>query len=218
MSTILNDYCSEEWQELIAYHRDIIHFKSGDTIFESGQKTQGLYFINKGKVKVLTKLAKNKDRIIRLATDNDILGHRGFGGNWTYSNSAVALVDTEVTFIPMGLFNKLVKANPEFAYFMIMFFAEELRDSERLARQMPVKNAVASVLYQSYKVFGFEKGSDSMLSFTLSKKDIANKAGTTYESVVRVISELTKDEIISIKNKKLHLYNLQVLSEIANLH
>lgn len=215
MNSILENYCSQEWHELIAYHCDVIKFNTGDYIFEIGQKTAGLYFINEGKVKVLVDGANNTQRIIRLATDNDILGHRGFGGNWTYSIGAAALTETEVTFVPMGLFKKLVKTNPDFGYFMMMFFAEELRDSERLALQMPVKNTVASVLYNSYKVFGLEKGSDTMLSYTLSRKDIANKAGTTYESVVRVISELNKADIIKIDGKKLHILNINALKRLA---
>ncbi len=215
MNSILEKYCSPEWHELIAYHSDIRLFKAGELIFDIGEKTTGLYFINEGKVKVLTAAHNNTQRIIRLATNDDILGHRGFGGSWTYSIAAIALTDTELTFIPMGMFNKLVKGNPEFGYFMMMFFAEELRDSERLAKQMPVKNAVASVIYQLYKVFGFEKGSTTRLSFTLSRKDIASKAGTTYESVVRVIGELNKGKIIKIEGKHLHILDLEQLRSLA---
>ncbi len=216
MNQILEKYCIEEWHELIAYHCDVLTFDPGEVIFNIGDKTKGLLLIDKGKVKVLTSGTSNKERIIRLAADNDILGHRGFGGNWTYSIKAVALTKTMVTFLPLGLFKKLMKTNPEFAYYMTMFFAEELRDSERLAKQMPVKNKVASVILQSYKVFGLNNESDNKLAFTLSRKDIANKAGTTYESVVRVLTDLNKEEVIETKGKDICLKDIIALTKLAD--
>lgn len=215
MNQILEKYCIQEWHELIAYHCDVLTFQPDEIIFNIGDKTKGLFFIDKGKVKVLTADSSNTERIIRLAADNDILGHRGFRGNWTYSIKAVALTKTEVTFLPLGLFNKLMKTNPEFGYYMMMFFAEELRDSERLAKQMPVKNKVASVLFQSYKVFGIDDRMENKLSFTLSRKDIANKGGTTYESVVRVLTDLNKEEIIETKGKDIYIKNIIALTKLA---
>ena len=95
-----------------------------------------------------------------------------------------------------------------------MFFAEELRESERLASQLPIRNLIASVLYNNYKVFGFEEGSETKLSYTLSRKDIASQAGTRYETVVRVLTSLNKEEVIQIDGKAIHILNLEKLNEI----
>lgn len=214
MNAVLEQYCSPEWHDLIALHAEILNYTPGEYIFNVGEKTTGLYFVNEGKVKVLTSGINNTQRIIRLASNNDILGHRGFGGNWTYSIAAIALTETEVTFIPLGLLNKLIKGNPELGYYMMMFFAEELRETERFTKQMPVKNKIASVLYQSYKVFGFEDGSKNKLAFTLSRKDIASKAGTTYESVVRTLTELNNEKIIRSDGKNIHILKLNSLKEL----
>lgn len=216
MNQILEKYCITEWHELIAYHCDVLTFEPGEIIFNIGDKTSGLFFIDEGKVKVLTSAGSNSERIIRLVSDNDILGHRGFGGNWTYSIKAVALTKTKLTFLPLGLFNKLVKTNPEFGYFIMMFFAEELRDSERLAKQLPVKNKVASVLYQSYKAFGINNEEEARLNYTLSRKDIASQAGTTYESVVRVLTELSNEKVISTVAKDICLKDIIALTKLAN--
>lgn len=216
MKGIIGEYCSKEWQDFIKFHCVSKSYKPGETIFRIGDTTEGIFFINEGKVKISTSNANNTERIIRLAADGDILGHRGFGGSWKYSITATTFTDTTVNFLPIDIFNQAVKANPEFGFFMMMFFAEELRSSERLAKQLPVKNLVASSLYANFNAFGFEEGSDTKLSYTLSRKDIANKAGTTYESVVRSLAELNKEAIIKIEGKSIHILCLDCLKKMSS--
>lgn len=216
MNSIIEKCCSPEWQSFILFHSKTLTYEADETIFNIGDITEGLYFIESGKVKILTSSGNHVNRIIRLASDGDILGHRGFGGSWKYSIQAITLTKTSLLFIPIEIFNQAVKANPEFGFYMMMFFAEELRDSERLAKQLPVKNLVASTLYINYKTFGLEDGSKTKLSYTLSRKDIASKAGTTYESVVRSLAELNKEGIIAIEGKAIHILKPSVLKKLSH--
>ncbi len=214
MIDFLKKYCSDEWCEFVSFHSQVFNYKTGETIFKIGDETKGIYYINKGKVKITTDGGNNTERVIRLVNQGDLFGHRGFGGDWKYSISAFALEKVELIFIPLTIFNQLLKANPDFSYYMMMFFAEELRESERLASQLPIRNLIASVLYNNYKVFGFEEGSETKLSYTLSRKDIASQAGTRYETVVRVLTSLNKEEVIQIDGKAIHILNLEKLNEI----
>jgi CRP-like cAMP-binding protein len=214
MKDFLSEYFSPEWHEFVIFHSQMIKYKSGEYIFKVGEETKGLFFIQKGKVKITTNSGGKTERIIRLVKEGDILGHRGFGGNWKYSISAVALQESELLLMPIKIFNQTVRANPEFGFFMMMFFAEELRESERLASQLPIKNIIASVIYDNFKVFGFEEGSSTKLSYTLSRKDIANQAATRYETSIRVLSEFVKDKIISIDGKSIHILDLNRLKSL----
>lgn len=110
-------------------------------------------------------------------------------------------------FIPLKIFNAAIRSNPDFAYFMMMFFAEELRESERLATQLPIRNVIASVLYNNLQVFGLSKGSKTKLSQTLSRKDLASQAGTRYETLVRTLADLNNEGIIKIDGKSIHILN-----------
>jgi CRP/FNR family transcriptional regulator len=194
----------------------VISVKSDNYVFQSGETTLGIHIVNSGKIKVIAKTGNGTERIIRLVSDNDLLGHRGFGGTWKYTVSAIALEDSELLFIPLEIFNSAVKANPEFAYFMMIFFAEELRDSEHLASQMPIRNVIASVLYNNFNVFGLERGSKTKLSHTLSRKDLASQAGTRYETLVRTLADFNNEGIIKIEGKAIHICNLNALIALKN--
>ncbi len=218
MHAVIEKYCSKEWQDFICSHCEVRNYKAADMIFKIGEQIEGLFFINEGKVKVSTRTTKGNTRIIRLASNSDILGHRGFGGDWTYSINAQALAPTAITFIPIKIFNQTVKTNPEFGFYMMMFFAEELRTSEKLAKQLPVKNFIAYVVHANYKVFGFDQDSSTKLSFSLSRKDIANMAGISCESAVRALLSLSADKIIRLDNKEIHILDLEALFELSEAH
>ncbi|MBD81488.1 MAG: transcriptional regulator [Crocinitomicaceae bacterium] len=214
MDSFLKQYCSKEWQEFVDFHKKTYSVKAKEHIFNEGEATKGLYIVNAGKVKVVTK-GEERDTLIRLAADGDILGHRGFGGDWAYPISAIALEDTTVSFIPLAIFNQIVKANTEFSYQLMMFFAEELRRSEEKIALIPVKNRVAKSIYYTYQAFGYKDDDPGMLSFTLTRKEMASKAGTTYETVIRMLAELNKSEIIRLENKEIRILDMDQLSQLA---
>lgn len=215
MDSFLKQYCSPEWQKFIDFHKKSIEVEADTCIFKEGEKAEGLYIINKGKVKVMMNSQDKNERLIRLAADGDILGHRGFGGNWTYPISARTFEKTTLSFIPIEVFKTIAKTNIDFTYNLMMFFAEELRRSEEKITQIPVKNRIAQAILLNYSVFGADKNDKAKISLTLSRKDFANKAGTTYESVVRVISELNKLNIIETVGKSIRILDFEKLNTIA---
>lgn len=215
MKSLIEEYCTPEWKTFIDHHKETMTLQKGEYIFNADDDTLGLYFINRGKVKVSYKQYDGSERLIRLAKDKDVLGHRGFGGSWKYTVSALALCETEVTFITLDVFNTLAKANAAFTYHLMMFFAEELRESESKIKKYPVKSLIARAIRDNYKVFGFEKEGSTKLSYTLSRKDIASMAGTTYETVVRTLAELNKAGVIKIDGKSIHILNCEALSKLA---
>lgn len=212
----LYKYCSEEWHTIIDRNQTIVHVNKGDTLFEEGEQVKGIYIITHGKVKVISAYDKNKERIHRLAGEGKLLGHRGFYSKF-YPISAVALTDTQVTFIPEDIFIKLIKTNPDFALYLVNFLVEELRESEEWVKQMmcaDVKHRIASILLNLINSFGYEINEQKKLSHTLSRKDFANMAGTTYETVIRTLAFFQKKKLILVKGKSIYILNSKGLKEL----
>jgi len=215
MDSFLKQYCTPEWQQFVDFHKTTLTFDANSLIFSEGDEVKGLYIVKEGKVKVYSNEFDGKEKIIRLAADGEIIGHRGFGGNWTYPVSAKTYVKTTMTFIPINVFNTIAKANVEFTYQLNMFFAEELRLSEERNSSIPVKNRIAKAILLNYKAFGADAKDPLTLSYTISRKDYASKVNTTYETVIRVLSELNKDKVIELQGKTIKILNLQELNRLA---
>lgn len=199
-------YCTEDQQTQINKDKHLFSFKPGQYIVNEGGAFSGIYFIRSGKVKVYKQTGAGKIQIVRLASDGDIVGHRGFGGNWTYSISASALEDTSLCFIPDDLFIGLLKTSVVLSYQLMLFYADELRKTEWRWKMMTVMNAkerVSFALLMISDAFLKKRKDGAILNLLLTRKEIGEIATTTGEQVSREITALTKDGVICrVENKR----------------
>jgi CRP-like cAMP-binding protein len=213
MKKLLGDDSAAEWTQFIEFHQKKFEFDAGEVIIRQGEPFNGIYAIVEGKVKVVIN-DQDGDRLVRLAANEDIIGHRGLGGDHRYPISAIALIPTTVNFISAEVFQVIAKTNPSFVYNLMMFLAEELRASEENQLMMPVLNRVARTLMMNYRSFGFDENSNR-LSFTISRKDIATHASTTYESVIRTLADLAKRKVIALEGKAIVILDFERLKVLA---
>lgn len=167
---------------------------------------KGVYFVYEGNVKVHKKWGNEKELIIRFAKKGAIFGHRGLGNNLHYPISATALEPCIVCFVDMDFFNATLKVNSDFAYTLMMFFADELQEAERKMRNlahMPVKGRVAQALISLREKFGLTE--NGFIDIELTRQDLASYTGATYETVFRIITDLVQDSMIKLSGKSIKI-------------
>ncbi|SMD07145.1 Crp/Fnr family transcriptional regulator [Pedobacter nyackensis] len=202
----------KEWKLTIDSHRKNFIAKKGEQIFKEGDPVAGVYFVYKGNVKV-HKHWGDKELIVRFANDGKIFGHRGLG---TYSSvypiSATALEETTLCFIDLEFFMATLKVNHDFAFNLMLFYADELQESEKKMRNlalMSVKNRLAVALLQLKDQFGLTEAGN--LNIELSKQDLAAFTGATYETVFRMTTELVNENLIALSGKQIAIINEEKL-------
>ena len=215
---LFKKYCSNEWLPIFNLNKSTINIKAKQRIFNEGGAVNGIYFIEEGKVKVLSKFNGKVEKIIRIASNDMILGHRGIHYKH-YHISSVALTDTTLTFLPITIFIKIIKANPNMAVYLLNFFIEELREAEERMDNLlnfDPKKRVALVLLKLIDCFGYAKKQNNLLSFTLSRSDIANMVGTTYETIIRTLASFEKLKLIELVGKDIAIKDIKKLKELAS--
>lgn len=196
--------CLKEWLPALGEHRTNYQVKKGEVIFKEGEPVTGVYFVYEGNLKVHKKWGNDKELIVRFAKKGSIFGHRGLGSNQFYPVSATALEPCIVCFIELEFFNATLKVNNEFAYTLMMFFADELQESERKMRNlahMSVKGRVAQSFISLKEKFGITEY--GYIDIELTRQDLASYAGATYETVFRIINDLVQDKIIALSGKSI---------------
>lgn len=208
--------CLKEWLPAIDVNRKNFQLKKGETLFSEGDKVTGIYFVFSGKVKVHKKWG-DKELIVRFANQGAIVGHRGLGTSLVYPVSATAIEPVTVCFIDLDFFLATLKVNHDFTYQLMMFFADELQVSERKMRNlahMSVKGRVAQALLTLRDRFGVTN--EGYIDINLSRQDLASFAGTTYETVFRIMNEFTQDDIVSVAGKNIVIKNADKLTLFTN--
>jgi CRP/FNR family transcriptional regulator len=167
---------------------------------------------------VLSSFNGTDEKIIRIASNDTILGHRGIHFKH-YHISSVALTDTTLTFLPIDLFIKIIKANPNMAIYLLDFMSEELREAEERLDNLLIfdpKKRVALTLLKLIDCFGFAAKKSNLLSFTLSRADMANMVGTTYETIIRTLASFEELKLIELVGKEIAIKNITKLKEFAS--
>ncbi len=216
---LIENHCTAEWRELMNERNVSRTFCKGDHIFTQGEKAEHIYMITTGRVKVIVGNIKGSERIVRLAGNGEVVGHRGIGEDPVYTATAIALSETRMESIPMPLFFSVLKANNLFCFHFLMFFARELKDLDQQMRDLlstTVPQRVAKTLKMNMDVFGFDEKDRKKLAFTLSRKDIATTADTTYESVIRTLAEFQRTGIIELDGKQIHIIRKKGLSQVIS--
>lgn len=193
-----------EWKPAIAAYKKNFVAKKNEVIIREGDPVTGIYFVHRGNVKVHKKWG-DKELIVRFADQGKIFGHRGLGtASAVYPISATALEETELCFIPADFFISTLKVNHDLAFNLMMFYADELQESEKKMRDlalMSVKSRLAVALLHLRNQFGTDTA--GCIDIDLSRQDLAAFAGATYETVFRTINEMVQENLITLSGKRI---------------
>jgi CRP/FNR family transcriptional regulator, anaerobic regulatory protein len=130
-------------------HKHTILVKKSQQFIIEGSPVHGLYFIYKGKVKILKTGIYGREQIVRLTNNGNIVGFRGFGTGKKYLIGATALEESILCNFSTEIVMKMLHTIPEVTFDLMLFYAEELNKSENDVRkiaQMTVRERVVDTL------------------------------------------------------------------------
>jgi CRP/FNR family transcriptional regulator len=81
-----------------------------------------------------------------------------------------------------------------------------------VANKQAIGKVCDALLYLSGNVF-----INHIIDTTITRKDIAEYSGLATENLVRILSDLKRDNIISISNKTIEILNFETLRMLSNL-
>lgn len=200
--------------ELLAEHSHEIEYNTGEIIFKESAITSHVFFINKGLVKLVREHKNNRTIILDIVPDGQFIGFVSLMGTKQYYNSAKAIVPCKILTIYSDVFVKVMMSNPAFTMKVI---TEQSTQNLQLInhliqisqKQLPGRVADVILFFNNlYK--------DLEYSFPLSRRELAEFAGTSKESLIRTLSEFNADKIIEIiDNKKIRINSIEIIDRLS---
>ncbi len=212
-SCLVKNYCTHSF-EYLNQNKKILYFKKGQTIFVERSPINGIFFIKKGNV-IIVSSNSVKEEIVRLASDGYIIG-RYTHTNESHSTSAICLSNSEICFFNNNTIERLFTTNTKLGISIMSYYADELQKCELRLKYfafMSVRERVAFALNYIAETFGINN-KDHTLNGVRSRRIIAELAGTNIEQVSRVISFFKNEGIVGIKGKAITIKNLHSIREI----
>ena len=186
-------------------------FASNEFIFWDGDAPEWFYIVAEGKVKVLKYSSSGKEFIIAFFGPGEMFGEVAVFENKPYPASAQAAAKTKVVGIKRESFLSFLANRPQLALRIINILGGRLRDAQSRLRDLAgerVEQRLASVLLMLSAKLG--------LTLPFTRQGIADMAGTTTETAIRVMSNLKDRKIIRSVRGKVIILNeekLRLLSE-----
>jgi CRP-like cAMP-binding protein len=203
-----------EEAELVRASKTQVLFRKDDNLTKQGAFASYVLFIISGYAKQYLEGDGTRSYNLRIIKPGDFIGLSAvFSGN-TFTYSSVALTDCQVFLIEKEAIAKVAKENGKFGFQIIKRYCEQNTNllgtiRSLMYKQMNGRLAETLIYIDSIKE---DKGEIFLL---LSRKDLADFAGISTESTVKLLKTFEKDGLIELHEKDIRLVKHEALLEIS---
>jgi CRP/FNR family transcriptional regulator len=205
---------SPEEADLVRASKTQVLFRKGDNLTKQGAFASYALFVIKGLAKQYIEGDGTKNLNLRIIQPGEFVGLSAVFNKNTFNYSSVAITDCQVFLVEKDAITTLVQQNGQFGFNMIKrYFGQNanLFDTLRTVMYKQMNGRMAeTLLYIDSLKFQYPD-----IFQLLSRKDMADFAGISTESAVKLLKNFEKDGLIELQEKDILLVNYTELQEIS---
>lgn len=215
-SPLLQSLTDEERAALTVNAR-VIFIEKGAHLWTAGSIIDTFVVIGSGYVKLSRIMPGGQEVTSDVMGPGHVLGLLSGLEGLPLPQSAVALSHAWVLKILTKDFVPIYSQNGELKDQLLRRQTERLRRSFEVNAQRTVNSVaqrVASVLLELAENFGIVRGGSTVIEVPLTRREIAEIAGTTVESTIRVMSRWQKSGLIASESREIEVLDLEALRQV----
>jgi len=181
-------------------------YKKDNMVLIEEEVGSTMFVILSGRVKISRISDEGREVILSILVDGDFFGEMSILDGQTRSANAVTLEDTEMLIIRRENFLQMLYNYPQIAINLLKELAHRLRRSDAQIKSLSLQNAlgrVASTLLRIADDSGIIKQGRVEIAHLPPQQDLANMAGTSRETISRVIKSLSQLDYVKKEGSKL---------------
>jgi CRP/FNR family transcriptional regulator len=215
------NFMPDSIKELLNSLDHTMKMQKGTFLFQEGMSATELYIIRSGRVQISKISQDGKELTLRICTVGDIVGELTlFTNEAKYLLNAKVLESGEVAVLKKEYLEQQLMQNGSLAYEFMKWMSDHFRRTQTKFRDLVLhgkKGALYSTLIRMTNSYGVQREDGSILiNIPLTNQDLANFCGTSRESINRMLSDLRKDEIITVNKGKITINDLEFLKTEIN--
>jgi CRP/FNR family transcriptional regulator/CRP/FNR family cyclic AMP-dependent transcriptional regulator len=162
----------------------------------------------KGRVKIVVNADDGREHILGVLQDGDFFGEMSLIDGQSRSASAVAVEDVQMVTVQRDEFLKLLRSNPEISLKLLVTLSQRLRAADRNMESLAFLSApgrVARLLLELAKEHGEQTSEGITINHVMTRQELASLAGTSRETLTRVLMDYQERGIIHLDKNRLTL-------------
>lgn len=207
----------EQERDILGQDTRSIICKKGSTVFSEGDNLQNLYYLHKGKIKILKEGVYGRFHISRIIKPGQFFGMRAYFAEELCTAAAISVENSTVFIIPMNTIGTLLDKNTALCRYFLKAMARELVYAERRTvtlTQKHVRGRLAETLLILIDNFGFENDG-ATLNIYLSREELATLSNMTVSNAIRTLSLFVSERVVALDGKRIKIINTEQLKSIA---
>lgn len=209
------DLNSEELS-LINQFSECVQIKTNEALFHESEPLLHVYVIVYGSFKILSRDKQSEPVIFNFLGRNEVLGSSMARlESPRFPVSAVANEESRVLKMSLSDFNRLILKNPLLESRIQQQLAQRFLDfqEDRCSRKSLASQRLADFILRT--VDRQPLSCRQQIMFPLTRNDIARRVGSETETVVRLLSQWTKNGWVRTRSKHLEILNRQALEALT---
>ncbi len=183
------------------------NYKKDMIILDETNEGTGLFIVTKGEVKVTRNDSEGREIILSILGEYEYFGEMSLlDGNHPSAN-VVAMGDTELFYIGREEFMQLIEYNPKITYALLEGLIRRLRAADDKIKSLSLLKAegkIVAAIIQIAETSG--KMKQGLVEVELPyQHEIANIAGTSRETVSRILHSLERKGIVQLDGSKIKI-------------
>ena len=177
--------------------RKMHHVRKKQDVYLEGDEPTRVYFVQAGRIKTVKTTAGGKELTTVVYGPGEFFGYLALLEGTPHHDSAVALEDAELLYIPPPDFTALLLRSPEVSRQFIRLLAGRVRAREHLLLGMAYNSIRRRVADELLRLHAQATAAASP-TIQLTRDDLAALVGTATESVIRTLSEFNQAGFIEL--------------------
>lgn len=188
-------------------------YKKGQVLFHQGNPAFGVYCVSNGKVK-LTKVSENgRENVIDIVGPGDLIGYKAGMTADVNDVTATAIEDTKICFIDRAFIQKVITEEQSCAIELIKHLSHDMSEMQERMGQLQSKNVkerVEFLLDDLARRYGVKEEQGVRIGVQLSREEMASMIGVATETLIRELSILKEEGVLTQDGKTLILLKTSV--------
>ncbi|WP_413838134.1 Crp/Fnr family transcriptional regulator [Desulfobacula sp.] len=191
-----------------------LKFDKGEIIFHEGDKGNGFYMVEKGKIKVFKLSYEGKEQILHIYGPGNTFGEVPVFEGKNFPASSMALEKSVILFLPRDKFVDLITATPGLGMIMLADLSKRLRDFTMQIENLSLKEVPAR-LAAYILTLSKEQQNKTQVTLPISKAQLSNLIGTTPETVSRILKKMMESSFIEVQTKTILIKDFEGLINLS---
>lgn len=203
-----------EEADLVRAGKTQVFFRKGDNLTKQGAFASYVLFIINGLAKQYIEGDGTKNFNLRIIRPGEFVGLSSVFHENVFNYSSVAITDCQVFLIEKEVMTKVIKQNGAFSFSITKRYCEQNANLLNTVRNLMYKQMNGRLADTLLYIDSLKTESEEIFHL-LSRKDIADFAGISTESAVKLLKSFEKDGLIELHEKDIRLIKQDALGEIS---